>query len=388
MILFVLGRQPEIGLAEIAAIYGRQPQLAGQQLATMDIDAVTALSAANRLGSVVKIAKVVQNNFTISRDHLAQLCQSLFAEIEGKLTIGVSYYGPKVTKKSAIDLGRTIQTILRNQHHSVRLIPNDQSTLGSATILHNGLAHNNPKKVELIFTSSLVAQTIYVQDINAYSFRDRRRPRRDAHNGMLPPKLAQTMINLAYGAKRQSADQPVNLLDPFCGTGVILQEAALMGMNIYGTDLNSDMIANTKINLQWLNRTHRIDCTPNLAIGDATTFDWQSWAKPDVINLVATETYLGRPYTDAPSLTELKYNITACNVIIDKFLHNLSRQLPRGAGLCVGVPAWFIRDHIHHLPCITQINKYGFANRSIGANLIYHRPDQLVGRELLVLQKR
>ena len=205
---------------------------------------------------------------------------------------------------------------------------------------------------------------------------------------MLPPKLAQTMINLAVHASKSGQIKEANLLDPFCGTGVVLQEAALMGMDVFGTDLNPDMVNNTKININWLNRVLHLNVVPNLAIGDATTFDWKSWASPDKINLVATETYLGRAYTAPPATDELKYNITACNIIIDKFLANISKQLPSGCGLCIGVPVWFVRDHIHHLPCTNQLDSHRFINQTDGANLIYHRPDQIVGRELLVLQKR
>ena len=226
-----------------------------------------------------------------------------------------------------------------------------------------------------------------MQDIDAYTFRDRRRPRRDAHNGMLPPKLAQTMINLAVGAAKLAADN-VNILDPFCGTGVVLQEAALMNYQIYGTDLNPQMIDNTRVNMDWLAKTHHVNNAAKLAVGDATSFNWQTWAKPAVINVVATETYLGKPYINTPTKPELLNNIANCNTVISKFLGNIAAQLPSGSGLCIGVPAWHIRDHIYHLPCLSQINQYGLVNQTIGANLIYHRPDQVVGRELLVLQKR
>lgn len=397
MIVFFLGRQPEISLAELAAVYHRTPRLVDSHIAAMDITASTALAQADRLGAIVKIGEVIDAGFIINKANLAKLAEQLFASTTGKVTIGISHYGHHITKASAINFGRELQSILKAQGYSVRLLPNNAATLSTATVLHNGLASNNPKKVELSIipgqTNSRVtiAQTIFVQDIDAYTFRDRRRPRRDAHNGMLPPKLAQTMINLAHGAlktKQTLNDDRLNVLDPFCGTGVVLQEATLMDMNVYGTDLNPDMIRNTKDNLTWLSRTHHRQIQPNLAIGDATNFDWRSWAKPDRINLVATETYLGKPYTSTPSLAELGYNITACNIIISKFLKNISGQLTSGAGLCIGVPAWFIRDHIHHLPCVDQIADYGFTNMTHGANLIYHRPDQVVGRELLVLQKR
>lgn len=394
MIAFILGRQPEIGLAELQAVYKKEPQLIANNVALLDISSQTALASSKRLGAIVKIIQVVDKKFTVSKSNLTALCQQLFTDVDGKITLGISYYDPRASKRSAISLGQELQSILKGLGHSTRLLPTNNAILGTATILHNGLSGQNPKKVELNFiktsdqASLCAGRTIYIQDIDAYTFRDRRRPRRDARNGMLPPKLAQTMINLAVHASKSGQIKEANLLDPFCGTGVVLQEAALMGMDIFGTDLNPDMVNNTKVNINWLNRMLHLDVVPNLAIGDATTFDWKSWANPDKINLVATETYLGRAYATPPAADELKYNITACNIIIDKFLSNISKQLPSGCGLCIGVPVWFVRDHIHHLPCTNQLDSHSFINQTDGANLIYHRPDQIVGRELLVLQKR
>ena len=394
MIAFILGRQPEIGLAELQAVYKKEPRLIASNVALLDISSQTTLAGSKRLGAIVKIIQVIDKKFTVSKSNLTTLCQQLFTDVNGKITLGVSYYDHRASKRSAISLGQELQSILKDLGHSTRLLPTNNAVLGAATILHNGLSGQNPKKVELNFiktsnqASLCVGRTIYIQDIDAYAFRDRRRPRRDARNGMLPPKLAQTMINLAVRASKSGQIQGANLLDPFCGTGVVLQEAALMDMNVFGTDLNPDMVNNTKININWLNRMLHLDVAPNLAIGDATTFDWKSWASPDKINLVATETYLGRAYTAPPAIDELKYNITACNIIIDKFLANISKQLPSGCGLCIGVPVWFVRDHIHHLPCTNQLDGCRFINQTDGANLIYHRPDQIVGRELLVLQKR
>lgn len=394
MIAFILGRQPEIGLAELQAVYKKEPQLIASNVALLDISSQTALAGSKRLGAIVKIIQVVDKKLTISKSNLTTLCRQLFTDVDGKITLGVSYYDPRASKRSAISLSQELQNILKGLGHSTRLLPTNNAVLGAATILHNGLSGQNPKKIELNFiktsdqASLCVGRTIYIQDIDAYTFRDRRRPRRDARNGMLPPKLAQTMINLAVHASKSGQTQGANLLDPFCGTGVVLQEAALMGMDVFGTDLNPDMVNNTKVNIDWLNRVLHLDIAPNLAIGDATTFDWKSWASPDKINLVATETYLGRAYTTPPAADELKYNITACNIIIDKFLANISKQLPSGCGLCIGVPVWFVRDHIHHLPCTNRLDSHRFINQTDGANLIYHRPDQIVGRELLVLQKR
>lgn len=391
MILFVLGRQPELGLAELNAVFGRPSRLIADQVAVMDIDRDAVVSQVNRLGSIVKIADVCGNIAQLNRPNLDQCIHAIFDDIDGKITLGVSTYGRNVNRNFAIGLGNDIKSVLRRSGNSVRMVPATGPDLSSATVLHNKLAHGNPKKCELIFVrhadgSLLVARTFHIQDINAYAFRDRDRPRRDAHNGMLPPKLAQIMVNLSYGAS-QHGSQGFNLLDPFCGTGVILQEASLMNMAVYGTDLNPTMVENTKINLDWLDRTHHITTIAKLEAGDATSFNWQNWASPNRINLVATETYLGRPYVVAPAIDELKDNIANCNTVITKFLANLSQQLASGAGLCIGVPCWYVRGKVFHLPVARIVEDLGYQDLYQPRHLIYHRHDQIVGRELLVLQK-
>ncbi len=391
MIVFVLGRQPEISLAELQAVYRRTPKLLAGHLAGLDIEQETALATAKDIGSIVKVAELISDSFTLDADSIARLTHHLFDQTTGKITLGVSYYGSSAKSNLTANFSRAMRTSLEQSGHSVRLVPSEQATLSTATVLHNKLAIGNPKKVELLLAPApgshrlVVAKTIYVQDIGAYTLRDRGRPRRDTRNGMLPPKLAQTMINLARGACQLT--RPTNLLDPFCGTGVILQEAGLMGLTTYGSDNNPRMIDYAQTNLDWLARRYRQASRPRLTIADATDFNWQQWLAPNRLELIASETYLGRPYTDPPHPSELKPNLHDCNVIIGKFIANLSPQLPSGVGICLGVPAWYIRDHIHHLPCLAELPRHKLRSVTTGANLIYHRPDQVVGRELLVLQK-
>lgn len=391
MIVFVLGRQPEISLAELQAVYHRTPKLLAGHLAGLDIEQETALATAKDLGSIVKVAELISDSFALDAESIARLTHHLFGQTTGKITLGVSYYGSSAKSNLTANFSQAMRASLEQSGHSVRLVPSEQAALSTATVLHNKLAIGNPKKVELLLAPApsnhrlVVAKTIYVQDIGAYTLRDRGRPRRDTRNGMLPPKLAQTMINLARGACQLT--RPTNLLDPFCGTGVILQEAGLMGLATYGSDNNPRMIDNTQTNLDWLARRYQLASRPRLAIADATDFSWQQWLAPDRLELIASETYLGRPYTSPPHLSELKSNLHDCNVIIGKFIANLSPQLPSGAGICLGVPAWYIRDHIHHLPCLAELPRHKLRSVTTGANLIYHRPNQVVGRELLVLQK-
>ena len=61
----------------------------------------------------------------------------------------------------------------------------------------------------------------------------------------LHPRLARTMVNLSRIKKGQT------LLDPFCGTGGILIEAALIGTNVIGSDIQEKMVKGSGDNLNF-----------------------------------------------------------------------------------------------------------------------------------------
>ena len=62
---------------------------------------------------------------------------------------------------------------------------------------------------------------------------------------MISIRLAKILINLAM-AKPGSL-----LLDPFCGYGILLQEAMLMNINTAGFDINRECADASKANLMW-----------------------------------------------------------------------------------------------------------------------------------------
>jgi tRNA G10 N-methylase Trm11 len=136
----------------------------------------------------------------------------------------------------------------------------------------------------------LIGQTEAVQPFKELSFRDYGRPARDDLSGMLPPKLAQIMINLAVAVEtRRSA----SLLDPFCGSGTILTEALLMGFtNLIGADISTKAIEYTKKNINWIIDKYAIHDT-RYAIHNLSTLKLPSIIKENSIDAIVTEPYLG-----------------------------------------------------------------------------------------------
>ena len=388
MYIAILGRQPDISMAELERRYGSENvRWFSSTTATID----TPEFKVEELGGTIKAGTVVSH---LPRGNWRQVSQNIIAaysekwrDFDGKITLGISAYDLDVSAREVQKIGIVIKKNLKKQGVNLRLIPNAEPSLGSATSHHNklGLA---PNKVELLIVSSqsngiIVAESNGTQNITALAARDQGRPKRDAFVGMLPPKLALLMLNLA--AAEQPSGKHLRVLDPFCGTGVVLQEAALRGYDVYGTDLSEKMIDYTKINLEWLQKTKRIPSSVTVHQGDAMNSTWQA-----PIDLVVSEVYLGQPFSAPPSPAKLEEVRGNVNHITTTFLKNLHSQLQPGTPLCLAVPAW--RDasgSSTHLPFIRSLSELGFERVPFSnirhENLLYYREDQVVARELLVL---
>lgn len=432
MYIALLGRQPEISLAELAAVFGADcvnrisQQFAEVQTSQFDI---------TTLGGTVKCAEIITELPTNRTDKtslfaasrfITQHYQAKWAHSPHKITLGLSAYDLAIGARDIQKTGLILKSSLKKSDTSLRLIPNDQTALSTATA-HNNKLGGSPHKVELLLIKTtdrrlIIAESRGVQNITAYTRRDRHRPKRDAFVGMLPPKLAQIMLNLALGAgslarhrthdnsvtrsasslsdksmvlrtalpdafdlEETAGSRPaVTILDPFCGTGTVLQEALLAGYDVVGTDLSQKMVDYTTENLSWLQSTFT---TPGRVIdihqADATT---HRWPNSNHLTTVVCEAYLGQPFSAPPAPQKLMEVVGNCNHIITGFLANIRPQLAPNTPLCIAVPAWYdTSGRATHLPLIKNLQQLGYHQLN-HTPLIYRRPDQIVARELLVLK--
>lgn len=373
----VLGRQPRISLAELEALFANVRQIS-PALAEFESEKVPDI---HRLGGTLKIAEPIE---------IKQFLQNL--PKSGKISLGLSDFNLKTSPYIAQGEALRIKRQLIKSGHSVRIIPNKTAVLSNATSLHNHLFSET--KIELLKYQQKFYRVIQLSNIEEYARRDQKRPARDAKVGMLPPKLAQILINLC-GELPKGA----RILDPFCGTGVLLQEAVLIGYTPYGTDISERMVEYTKKNLEWLMEQRRDHAFPEpassssivtrtISQGDAASFEWEQ-----PIDAVACETYLGPPMSDPPAEIKLRTAKQECKAIILGFLKNLSPQINVGTPVVIAVPAWLRPDgHYERLLNIDELqnlcyNVSSFKNLE-QSDLLYHRAGQVVAREIIVLRKK
>jgi tRNA G10 N-methylase Trm11 len=398
--LFFLGRQPQLGLAEIESLYGADTiSLLNASIGASILDAGNIDFA--RLGGSIKLTSVIdvihQADWrTTEKILLKQIPKLAMSLDEGKIQFGLSVHGVAVNLKDIqVTALRLKKAIRAKTDQSVRVIPNQSPTLSTAQVIHNHLT--GPRGMEIVLVQDkdkiYITRTVAEQDIEAYTKRDQARPKRDARVGMLPPKLAQIIVNLATSDTDPRMGSAI--LDPFCGTGVILQEATLMGFDICGSDIEPRMIEYTDKNLLWLQGlsgnpiVHSDDGRYfNLEVGDATTHTWKH-----AINIVACEGYLGQPFNTFPAEEKLRDVMQTCNQIAKGFLKNIAEQIESGTRLCVALPAWHKPNgRFYHLKLLDSLEELGYNRVSFAhvrdEELLYYRPDQVVARELLVITRK
>lgn len=134
---------------------------------------------------------------------------------EKKLRIGIDSFVPSLS-----NLVFKVKDVLKKRGNSIRVVQHENGRIKNATTIHEKLIEQG---VEFIIFADknhfTIARTVWIQDIESYSERDMNRDR-SMTVGMMPPKIAQIMINL--GTK---GEYDTLVWDPFCGLGTTLIEA-------------------------------------------------------------------------------------------------------------------------------------------------------------------
>jgi tRNA G10 N-methylase Trm11 len=413
---FVLGRVYTISLAELLAVLDnlqtpyRVAACSAEVVVIESEKQLDAIKLQARLGGVIKIIRLFDtfqkkgkelpsqalvNYFTYKR------INEYFHEYSGKKQFGVSLYVLDPTLRFRDESQRIaflIKKVLQDQSQSVRaVLPQfPAQSLSSVLVNENQLLQKGAEIVVICGNQKLfVGKTLVVQNYEDYGRRDYQRPARDEHAGMIPPKVAQSMINLSGNLK------PLDyILDPFCGSGTILQEAILLGLRAVGSDLSQPAIENSEKNLEWFrNRYHVAPNRYKLFRGHAAEIGSQL---PNFqIKAISTEGTLGPIYAHLPKKPEMEENFKNLAKLYDQVFREFKKFLPEGAKVVMCLPAYKIShsdyDFMPNLdfarnsgytvldPISEPIRtKYKFLKVTGRKTMIYDRKDQVVAREIVI----
>ncbi|MFH0854539.1 MAG: DNA methyltransferase [bacterium] len=413
----VLGKNQALSLAEIVSVYKKKNSIIGKNIILID-EYFDIKKSVAELGGVIKGGKIIGNlensDKEIIRKWITEYVFKLLAEgmikKEKKFSFGFSVYSDRdkfnrnFIKKMAMDLKK----ILREQGINSRwVVSKEEDNLSSIVVGENKLyLENNGFEANIIDIDNkiYIGETEIVQNYMEYSKLDYGRPLRDARAGMLPVKLAKIMINLS-GAEIENT-----ILDPFCGSGTILQEALIIGhKKIIGSDFSKQAMENSEKNIEWLKKNYpEITKEKDLLLINTPVEKLSGAIKKETISAIVTEPYLGPPIRKGVLFDIQKIIKNLSKVYLKSFIQ--FKEVLKNNGVVVMIWPIFKDDNgiYKFMPIMKEIEEMGFkkvdllpielmeyVKKKYGQNIvskrntiIYSREDQYIKREIVKFIKK
>jgi tRNA G10 N-methylase Trm11 len=392
--VFILGRNPNLSLAELDVVL--RPVLADQTepliatngaLVAPGLKELDPVATIKKIGGTTKIGRLLATFDTLSAMQSAfrssKWISEIFPPAKHRVEFGVSITGFSTAEKLASEVSYNLKRGFEELDHSARIVEGTGGELSSVVVAKNGLI---AKGFELLIVSAnrriYLARTVAIQPFRNFGERDFGRPERDARSGMLPPKLALMMVNLS------AAPISGRIVDPFCGSGTVLQEAWLRGYrSVEGSDTSEKAVSDSAKNMLWLKATIPILKRDAREIAKAEP--------PQSIDAIITEPDLGPP-TEIQDEAELTRRVNELSTLYRVFLRSAAVVLkPKGVIVMVWpvfhaggkAQAFFTRDVVP--PELHVVWPYSeWVPRTARQTLPYERPGQTVTREIVLLKKR
>lgn len=434
--IFILGRIPALSVAEILSVFRRDS--IGYKIAALSGEALVVETEKpirdeqaflNRLGGTIKIievlgevGKVPDLKTVLTAEALMDRYPYIQREMENiplaKFYWGLSVYflcEAQYQKKQKIAAEAKsylmgVKETLRGRQIGCRIVtpPPGKFALDAPAVSKNGLLKKGGEIVITVDKEKVYwGKVLAVQDFRFYGLRDYGRPGRDMKIGMMPPKLAQVMLNLSGAAKGET------ILDPFCGTGVVLQEALLLGLKAIGADKSKETLALAKLNLEWLEKKLQeksvclLEEKTDLKLIRADAANIGKFIGERSVGAIVTEGTLGPKYGRvSPSANEMANNFKTLESLHIAAFNEFKSLLKDGGRVVVTFPVYMLQRGRKMIfsPFIDKITGIGYSivhplngeklpeNAAISLSergtIVYSRPDQNVGREIVIFQKK
>lgn len=434
--VFILGSHPALSAAEVAAYAERGKIHATWDLSRLPValfaegDFPAPAEAQAQLGGTTMIGTLRATFEALpSAEQILGVVPEILAPRQGKRLVGVSALAlnPNAVRGSGLpfpDLSAAMRTLAMELKRAIgmkgtRVVfppaprspvkergslrggvgPARRSDLSTAQLFHNRLPKDGTAIFFLVGPGRVDLATVdAIQDIEAYARRDRGRPQADPGTGMLPPKVAQMLLNLSL------VPPGGTVYDPFCGVGTIPMEALLLGLKVIASDVSPTQVERTKENLAWLRRTFPMPQGPS-PMPNAQIFVYDvargKSALPDgSVDAVVTEGWLGPARSRSPLPREAEEVFKKVARLLQS-LFSFTRTVVRQDGrLLITVPAFRIGKRTVRFP-LESVRAAGFLRDPLvpkewihplfreasSGTLLYGRPDAIVLREVLRLRR-
>ncbi|MEK7094666.1 MAG: DNA methyltransferase [Patescibacteria group bacterium] len=402
---FVFGTQRDLAREEVASLLPTLKPIIDTGDAFLFFDADISLRQAHdKLGGTIKTGNIYGS--VRGSDELPEMLSGLFMSLrpgDGRAIFGISVYevGQKgktlalrgLRSKIGMKTKVALESFGRSARHVVSLTP----VLSSVIVKKQGLAD---KGIEFcLFPTEneiFVGVTETVQDFEEWGHKDMDRPSRDMRRGILPPKLARILVNLAGGNPNSDV-----LLDPFCGGGTILTEAIQLGYRkIIGSDIGEQAVEDTRENVAWTIKDLGIETESHprhdqTKIIRASVETLHTFLAPESVNRIVSEVYLGRPKQGDETREELLRELKELEMLYAEAFRSLSKIIVPGGKAVMAFPAFVMEngavlsaDIVDRAKLFNfEVEPFHFAHTTDRGAIRYGRPKQYVWRDIYRLTK-
>jgi len=405
---FILGSHPILSYAEIINLL-RVEGISFRELSynseftILEIEKFKETSFQKKLGGTIRIVEIKEELKTIFQAEEVLTEKRLFddflAKKEGKILLGVTAYTSSefgYAERNALKrLGVLLKESLKAKH-SIRYLSCPSFNLPSIVVsdlITKGAEIALLKDGQRVF----LGKTVAVQDIRGYKERDFDRPQKDLLAGVLPPKLAQMIINLTRSRETKG------VFDPFCGSGGILQEACLLGLEVFGSDWDRNVLKKAEENIRWsaevMNKKAPADLARRLRQADAREIKWAKVNKKGIV--VVTEPYLGPPQRRRLLSAQAENLMKELKKLYVGFFKNLARNFPQIGRVGIVLPVAKTTSGLVFLEILDELTKLGYKRKAVlpseilkrdpgitkRQGFLYSRPDQFILREIFVFER-
>jgi tRNA G10 N-methylase Trm11 len=274
--LFVLGRNIELSILELSSVFESE-EIKFEILKRVKNGVLIEVSRKLDKGFIDRFGGVISIGIVLASGDEEKISRELKEQ---------SLYGGKSNKLNYVILNFNARNFDFISSYLKQRFRDDKLKATKKPI--NGLVKMQDGKSFPKVSSPLVNERYFlfedyfgriveVCDYDSVEKRDMGKPVR-RNELSISPRLAKIMINLS-GVKKGEV-----LLDPFCGIGVVLQEALLQGITVQGIDKDKTAIAGAKSNLNWFEFSNK---NYDLINSDSS----QTQVTP--VNVIVTEPDLG-----------------------------------------------------------------------------------------------
>ena len=358
--LFILGRNPKLSIMELKSYFEKEKnKILNENLKEngllLELEKEIEENLIDKLGGTISIGIVLSKINELDKINI-------YNGTKNKFNYCIWQFSKRIEE---------VSDILKKRFKLEKLKATEKKIKNLIKLQNGEKAQNISSKLineEYFVYDNFFGKIIQKNNYEEIEKRDMKKPvRRESLS--ISPRIAKIMINLSQIKEGET------LLDAFCGIGVILEEALTQSIKVIGIDKDKKAISGAKTNLKWFKFNKE-----NYELINEDS----SIVKTEKVSGMCSEPDFGKTLKKIPTKEKAKTTIKTFENLMIKVINNLKNNV--GGKIVFTAP--LIRIGKKRIGCnFEKISKQTSLNLKEGFPIPEFRHNQIVGREIVVLEK-